>query len=399
LLFKLHHTTMTTFHPELNAFRSEAAHWLGSQLSGPFAHLRGLNNHVDAIDERRKWEQALGQARWSAIGLPSAYGGRDASIAEQVIFAEEYARARAPSRIGHVGVELAAPTIAAFGTEEQKQRFLPAIIGGHAIWCQGYSEPGAGSDLANIKTRAHLEGDEYRIDGQKIWTSMGLFADWCFALCRTNPASKGSKGLSFLLIHMHQPGIEVRPIRQMTGESEFAEVFFDNARARVQDRLGAEGDGWSIAMALLGFERGVSTLAQQMQFKNDLELLIETAKTNASARDPLIRQRLAKAHAGLKIMRWSALRMLGNPHSSQLAPAAYTYKLYWSQWRRELGELAMDIQGQAGEIAGADGAFPALTQIYLKSRADTIHSGASQIQRNIIAERALGLPREPRPAA
>jgi len=385
-----------TFHPELNTFRHEAATWLDTQLSGPFRHLRGLNNHVDAIDERRLWEQALGQARWSAIGLPSEYGGRDASISEQVIFAEEYARARAPSRIGHVGVELAAPTIAAFGTQAQKQRFLPDIIGGHAIWCQGFSEPGAGSDLANIKTRARLEGDEYRIDGQKIWTSMGLFADWCFVLCRTEPGSTGSRGLSFLLVNMHQPGIEVRPIRQMTGESEFAEVFFDNARASAADRLGEDGDGWTIAMALLGFERGVSTLAQQMQFRNDLDLLIHTAKANGAARDPVFRQRLAKAHAGLRIMRWSALRMLSNPQSGTLAPEAYTYKLYWSMWRRELGELAMDIQGRAGELAGADGGFPELTQMYLKSRADTIHSGASQIQRNLIAERALGLPREPR---
>jgi len=384
--------------PELEAFRQDAAQWLESQLSGPFHHLRGLNNHVDAIAERRLWEQALGRARWSAIGLAAEYGGRDASIAEQVIFAEEYARARAPSRIGHVGVELAAPTIAAFGSEEQKQRFLHDIIGGHAIWCQGYSEPGAGSDLANIKTRARLDGDQYRIDGQKIWTSMGLFADWCFVLCRTEPGSTGSKGLSFLLVNMHQPGVEVRPIRQMTGESEFAEVFFDDAHADVSNRLGKEGDGWKIAMALLGFERGVSTLAQQMQFRNDLDTLIDTAKTNGAARDPVFRQRLAKVYAGLKIMRFNALRMLSNPHSGTLAPEAYTYKLYWSTWRRELGELAMDIQGQAGELGGDDGAFTELTQIYLKSRADTIHSGASQIQRNIIAERALGLPREPRAA-
>jgi alkylation response protein AidB-like acyl-CoA dehydrogenase len=384
------------FAPELEPFRAQAAAWLEEQLAGPFKALRGLNNHLDLIDERRSWEQTLGAARWSCIGYPIEFGGRAASIAEQVVFAEEYARARAPARIGHIGVELAGPTILAFGTEEQKRRFVPDIAAGRTIWCQGYSEPTAGSDLANVRTRARRDGDTYIIDGHKIWTSMGAIADWCFALCRTDGASAGSRGLSFLLIPMRQPGIVVRPIKQMTGEGEFCEAFFDGARASTADRIGAEGEGWSVAMGLLGFERGISTLAQQMQFRNELREIIEIAKVNGKASDPLFRQRLADAHIGLQIMRYNALRMLSNTEAGQLAPEAYTYKLYWSMWHRGLGELAMDVIGQSAEIGTDDGRFPALTNMFLKSRAETIYAGSNQIQRNIIAERALGLPREPR---
>lgn len=384
------------FAPELQAFRAEAAAWLESRLDGPFRHLRGLNNHVDLIAERREWEAALGAAGWSAIGWPEDHGGRGAGVAEQVVFAEEYARAQAPSRIGHLGVELLGPTLLALGSEDQKRRFLPEILSGRSIWCQGYSEPGAGSDLANIRTRATRDGDVYRLEGQKIWTSMGAIADWCFVVARSEEGSRGSRGLVFLLVPMDQPGVTVRPIRQMTGESEFCEVFFDGAIARVEDRIGLEGEGWSVAMALLGYERGVSTLAQQMHFRNELDDLVAIARANGKASDPLIRQRLAQAQIGLKIMRYNALRMLANAEGGALSPEAYTYKLYWSMWHRDLGELAMDVIGPEAEIADGDGRFAPLPNMFLMSRADTIYAGANQIQRNIIAERALGLPREPR---
>lgn len=384
------------FAPELQAFRAEAAAWLESRLDGPFRRLRGLNNHVDLIAERREWEAALGAAGWSAIGWPEDHGGRGAGVAEQVVFAEEYARAQAPSRIGHLGVELLGPTLLALGSEDQKRRFLPEILSGRSIWCQGYSEPGAGSDLANIRTRATRDGDVYRLEGQKIWTSMGAIADWCFVVARGEEGSRGSRGLVFLLVPMDQPGVTVRPIRQMTGESEFCEVFFDGAVARVEDRIGLEGEGWSVAMALLGYERGVSTLAQQMHFRNELDELVAIARANGKASDPLIRQRLAQAQIGLKIMRYNALRMLANAEGGALSPEAYTYKLYWSMWHRDLGELAMDVIGPEAEIADGDGRFAPLPNMFLMSRADTIYAGANQIQRNIIAERALGLPREPR---
>ena len=383
------------FAPELHHFRQEAADWLNEQLSGPFKSIRGQTNQIDAVEERRAWEQAMGEARWSVIGWPEQWGGRDASIAEQIVFAEEYARAKGPPRAGHLGVELLGPTLLALGTEDQKQRFLPDIAMGRTIWCRGYSEPGAGSDLANVKTKARREGDKYIIDGQKIWTSMGSFADWCFVVCRTEPGSVGNKGLSFLMVPMDQPGVDPRPIRQMTGEAEFAEVFYDGAEALAIDRIGDEGQGWGVAMALLGFERGVSTLAQQMHFRNELDEIIEAARRNGTAEDPIIRQKIAKAHSGLKIMRYNALRMLSDG-SPELSGAAYTYKLYWSRWHSDLGELAMDVRGQEAEIGTCEERYDSLTTMHLMSRSDRIYAGTDQIQRNIIAERGLGLPREPR---
>ena len=385
---------MTQSAPDLQAFQ----HWLQSHLTGEFAALQGQRNQVDHVAQRRAWEQALGQAGYVAIGWPVAHGGRGASIAQQVLFAEAYARAKGPPRVGHLGVELLGPTLITHGTPDQQRRFLPGIVQGRVIWCQGYSEPGAGSDLANIRTKAVLADGVYRIHGQKIWTSMGSIADWCFVLVRTEPGSVGSQGLSFLLVDLRQPGVEVRPIRQMTGEAEFAEVFFDGAIARAADRVGAEGEGWKIAMALLGFERGVSTLGQQMLFQNEFNDIVAAARANGMANDQLIRQRLAHAYAGLRIMRASALRMLQGAESGVLSPQAYTYKLFWSSWHRDLGELAMDVLGQAGEIALPDGRMAPLPAMFLMSRADTIYAGTNQIQRNIIAERALNLPREPRGA-
>lgn len=387
---------MSEFAPELSDFRAEVAAWLREQLSGPFADISGQSNQVDNVERRREWEAALGAAGWSTIGWPKEYGGRGASISEQVVFAEEYARAKGPPRVGHLGVELLAPTLIAMGNDDQKARFLPDINQGKVIWCQGYSEPGAGSDLAAVTTRARLENGKYIINGQKIWTSMGAFADWCFVVARTEEGSVGPKGLSFLLVPMDQPGVTARPITQITGEAEFAEVFFDDAVALEADRIGAEGEGWAVAMALLGYERGVSTLAQQMHFQIELDEIISAAKNNGKASDPIIRQKIAQAHIGLKIMRYNALRMLDGTDNANLSGAAYTYKLYWSSWRRDLGELAMDVLGQDGELLDEDGRFEKLPNMFLFSRADTIYAGASEIQKNIISERGLGLPREPR---
>ncbi|MFZ4690830.1 MAG: acyl-CoA dehydrogenase family protein, partial [Polymorphobacter sp.] len=332
-------------------------------------------------------------ARWSCIGWPEQWGGRDASLAQQVIFAEEYARSGAPGRMGHIGVELAGPTILTFGTEEQKARFLPDIAAGRTIWCQGYSEPGAGSDLGNVRTKARLDGDEWVVDGQKIWTSLAHVSDWIFVVARSEEASRGPKGLTFLLMPLAQPGISVRPIRQINGEAEFNETFFDGARTHADNLVGARGNGWNVAMGLLAFERGVSTLGQQMGFRNELDAIIAAANVNGTASDPLIRQRIAKAEIGLRLMRYGALRMLsGNGEG-----AALTYKIQWASWRRNLGELAMDVLGQAGEVSDASGyEWSTLPNLFLYSRADTIYGGTNQIQRNIIAERALGMPREPR---
>lgn len=385
------------FTPAEEAFRKEAADWLQGQMAGEFRDIRGITKLTTSPERRREWEQQLGRHGWSCIGWPKECGGRDASLAEQVIFAEEYARAKAPGRLNHMGVELAGPTILAFGTPQQKADFLPDIAAGQAIYCQGFSEPNAGSDLGGVRTRARFENGEWTIDGQKVWTSLAHIADKIFVLARTDPGSKGSKGLSFLILDMHQPGIEIRPILQINGEAEFNETFFTEARCTSDDIIGKPGDGWKIATGLLAFERGVSTLGQQMAFRNELDEIVEAAKANGKASDPLIRQRLARAEIGLRLMRYGALRMLSNIDHVAIDGAALTYKIQWATWRRNLGELAMDVLGQEGEVTSNVGfEWDTLPNLFLYSRADTIYGGTNQIQRNLIAERGLGLPREPK---
>ena len=385
------------FSPEEELFRQECADWLNDQMSGEFRDIKGVTKLTGSPERRKEWEQQLAAYRWSCIGWPSQWGGRDATLAQQVIFAEEYARAGVPGRVNHIGIELAGPTILTFGTEEQKQRFLPGIAAGKTIFCQGFSEPNAGSDLASVRTKARLEGDEWVVNGQKIWTSLAHISDWIFVVTRTEEGSKGPKGLTFLMMPIDQPGIEIRGIRQINGDAEFNETFFTDARCPADSLIGAVGDGWRIAMGLLAFERGVSTLGQQMGFRNELDEIITAAKANGAANDPLVRQRLAKAEVGLRLMRYGALRMLSQTDHSKIDGAALTYKIQWASWRRDLGELAMDVLGQGGEISEhADYEWDALPNLFLFSRADTIYGGTNQIQRNLIAERGLGLPREPR---
>jgi len=385
------------FSPEEELFRKECADWLNAEMAGEFRDIKGITKLTASPERRKEWEQRLGEARWGCIGWPSAWGGRDATLAQQVIFAEEYARAGVPGRVNHIGIELAGPTILAFGTEEQQQRFLPGIAAGKTIFCQGFSEPGAGSDLASVRTKGRLENGEWVVNGQKIWTSLAHISDWIFVVTRTEEGSKGPKGLTFLMMPIDQPGIEIRGIKQINGDAEFNETFFTDARCAADSMIGAVGDGWKIAMGLLAFERGVSTLGQQMGFRNELDELIAAAKANGAAHDPLIRQRIARAEIGLRLMRYGALRMLSNTDHSKIDGAALTYKIQWASWRRSLGELAMDVLGQGGEVAeGSEYEWDTLPNLFLYSRADTIYGGTNQIQRNLIAERGLGMPREPR---
>jgi alkylation response protein AidB-like acyl-CoA dehydrogenase len=388
------------FSEDEERFRREIAEWLERELGGPFAALRGVGGpgHENAmIEERRVWERRLGEAGWSAIGWPREWGGRDATLAQQVIFHEEYARARGPGRLGHIGEGLLGPTLLAFGTDAQKRRFLPAISEGREIWCQGYSEPNAGSDLANVQTRARLEAGEWVIDGQKVWTSWAQWADWCFVLCRTDPQAPKHRGLSYLLVPMRQPGISVRPIVQLTGDSEFSEVFFDGARTTAENIVGHPGEGWKVAMGTLAFERGASTLGQNLSFRNELDQVLEIARRNGKDRDPVMRQRLADAWIGLEVMRMNALRMLSGGERAELPREALIYKLYWATWHQNLGKLAMDVLGPEGDVLeGAPYELSRLQRLFLFSRSDTIYAGSNEIQRNIIAERGLGLPREPR---
>jgi len=390
------------FSEEDESFRREIAAWLSENLTGEFAELRGRGGPGDdsaLLEERRAWERKLGEAGWTCVGWPKQYGGRGLSLSQQVIFFEEYARAEGPGRLGHIGEGLLGPTLIAFGSEEQKRRFLPAIQKGEEIWCQGYSEPNAGSDLANVQTRAELVGDEWVITGQKVWTSGAAWSDWCFVLCRTDPQAKPKhKGISYLLVPMRGQGIEIRPILQLTGDSEFSEVFFNGARTAAENVVGEVNGGWTVAMGTLSFERGASTLGQQMHFQNELQQIIDIAKANGSAQDPVMRQRLADAWIGLRLQRYNALRMLSHAERAELSREAMIYKIFWATWHRNLGKLAMDVLGAQSEITeGEPYQLTPLQRMYLFTRSDTIYAGSNEIQRNIISERALGLPREPRP--
>ncbi|MBN9741784.1 acyl-CoA dehydrogenase [Amycolatopsis sp. A1MSW2902] len=386
--------------PEDEQFRAEVREWLGDHLAGEFAALKGLGGsgrEHEAPEERQAWNQHLAAHGWTCLGWPVEYGGRGLSLLQQVIFHEEYARSNAPARVNHLGEELLGPTLIAHGTDEQRRRFLPGIVGVTELWCQGYSEPDAGSDLAGVRTRARLEGGEWVIDGQKIWTSLAQHAQWCFAVVRTEPGSRRHTGLSYLLVPMDQPGVEVRPIRQLTGTSEFNEVFFDGARTEESLVVGAPGDGWRVAMATLGFERGVSTIGQQVGFARELAGVVAAARANGRYDDPVVRDRLARAAVGLEVLRVHALRTLSAYEAGSQGPEASVSKLLWARWHRELGELAMEVRGGSALTAAGSYDLDAQQTLFLFSRADTIYGGSDEIQRNIIAERVLGLPREPRP--
>jgi alkylation response protein AidB-like acyl-CoA dehydrogenase len=383
-----------SFGDEDDAFRYEARAWLGAHLVGAYAEGEG-------IGDRRAWERELGGGGWIGLGWGTgAYGNRQGTLTQQVVWGEEYARAGAPGRVGHIGENLLAPTLIAYGSQEQRDRFLPAVARGEELWCQGYSEPGAGSDLAGVRTTAVRDGHVHRISGQKIWTSLAQDADWAFVLARTEEGSRRHHGLSFLLVPMDQPGrIDVRPIRQMSGHAEFNEVFFDGAVADAGHVVGGEGNGWRVAMGLLALERGVSTLVQQVGFAQELARIVQVAVRTGAVNDPVIEERLVRQWAELRTMRWNALRTLG---SSQDPGAPSVAKLLWGGWHQRLGELAMAVQG-AGAAAGPDDwsaerpyELDALQRLFLFTRADTIYGGSDEIQRNIIAERVLGLPREPR---
>jgi alkylation response protein AidB-like acyl-CoA dehydrogenase len=387
---------------EVQEFRAEVHDWLADNLVGEFAGLKGLGapgREDQAFEERRAWNRHLAAAGLTCLGWPVEHGGRGLSVAHRVAFYEEYARADAPHKVNHFGEELLGPTLIAYGTTEQQQRFLPKILDVTELWCQGYSEPGAGSDLANVSTTAELDGDQWVINGQKVWTSMAHLSQWCFVVARTEKGSKRHAGLSYLLVPLDQPGVEIRPIVQLTGTADFNEVFFDDARTDADLVVGAPGDGWRVAMGTLTFERGVSTLGQQIRYARELSNLVEVAKRTGADDDPLIRERLTRSWVGLRTMRSYALATmdLGQQRSRSAGDMGQgqdnVSKLLWANWHRDLGELAMDIVGKASLVAKG-GEFDVWQHLYLFTRADTIYGGSNEIQRNIIAERVLGLPRE-----
>jgi alkylation response protein AidB-like acyl-CoA dehydrogenase len=401
---------------EDSAFREEVRTWLAEHLVGEWRGLIGLGGpgrDHEAFDERLAWNRLLAEHGWTCVGWPEEHGGRGLSLWQQVIFHEEYARADAPHGVNHLGETLLGPTLIAYGSDAQKERFLPPIRAVEELWAQGYSEPDAGSDLANVQTRAHLEGppddQEWVVDGQKVWTSNAHLSDWCFVICRTEPGSSRHHGLSFLLVPLEQDGVEIRPIEQLTSGSEFNEVFFTGARTAAGLVVGEPGQGWAVAMGLLGFERGVSTLGQTVGFARELDNVAARAKVNGAIDDPIVRDRLVRLKVELSAIRSFALRALASiegshdssRRSSDVDGADSIFKLAWANWHRQLGEVSMDVAGASGLFTRGTSTSTTYDldehqRLFLFSRSDTIYGGSNEVQKNILAERVLGLPREPK---
>jgi alkylation response protein AidB-like acyl-CoA dehydrogenase len=389
--------------PAQGEFRDEVRTWLSEHLVGEFAAHRGVGSPTDdtAWDVRVAWERELSDGGWLGLTWPAEYGGRGLGLAEEIVFEYEYARAAAPARVNTQALELLGPTLLAYGTDEQKSRFLPRILAVEEMWGQGFSEPGAGSDLAAVRTKAVADGDGWRIDGQKIWTTFGHHADWLYVLCRTDPdVSLRHKGLSLLLVEVDQPGVEVRPIENLARSSDFSECFFSDARAGADMVVGGVGNGWQVVMATLGMERGSALMPMQLAMQREVEHLIDAAKRTGAVDDPWIRQRLVDAYIGVRVMRSANLRVVADllddssaePGRATAATAA-SGKLFASVHHQRMGELAIDIHGPQAVYANTVESAAAARKLFLLSRAETIYGGTSEIQRNILAERLLGLPR------
>jgi alkylation response protein AidB-like acyl-CoA dehydrogenase len=384
-------------------FRDEIRAWIARNLPEGWGtpEFPEPKTFDERLEFSRKWERTLADAGWAGFSWPKEYGGRGASLMEQLVFHEEMARARAPQIfINFVGINLAGPTIMAHGSEEQKKRYLPRILDMSEVWCQGFSEPNAGSDLANVQTRAVLDGDRFVVNGQKIWTSFAHVADWCLLLCRTDTTVPKHKGLSYLLVDMHSPGIDPRPLKQITGDAEFDEVFFTDVVVPRENLLGELNQGWVYANTTLANERGPAFLAHQIRFRNTLQDLFETAKRTKrdgipASEHPAFRERLAKSYAEVEIMRYIGLRLVTSIlRNGRPGVEGSVAKLYWSEMVRRFQETALALAGARGvfdEDDGVDGGK--WNRGFSMSFAQTIAAGSSEIQKNIISERVLGLPR------
>jgi hypothetical protein len=403
-----------TYTSEAEEYREKVQAFLAEKLPVGWRGLGRLEGD-DVHAFVTEWRKTLHEAGYLAPGWPVEYGGGGLSALEQVIIAEEFARAGVPTGGPNdvFGIQMLGNTLLLRGTDEQKAHHLPRILSGADTWCQGYSEPDAGSDLGNLGLRAVLDGDQWVLNGQKIWTSAGHLADHIFTLARTDPDAPKHKGISFLLVDMRQPGIEVRPIKMISGESEFNEIFYTDAVVPKDDVVGGVNNGWAVAMTLLGFERGESAATMPIRFASELERLVELARERGLGDDPIIRQRLAWCYAKVQIMRYSGMRtltkFLAGHHPG---PDGAISKLYWSEYHRAVTELSVDILGADAlaptgrppssafqtDDAGAPNSSASWVGTFLNARAGTIYAGSSQIQRNIIGEMVLGLPKEPRPA-
>ncbi|MFZ4719634.1 MAG: acyl-CoA dehydrogenase family protein [Ilumatobacteraceae bacterium] len=398
---------------EAEAYREKVQAFLAEKLPKDWAGMGRLDG-----DELQsfvtEWRVTLHSAGYLAPGWPTQYGGGGLSALEQVIIAEEFAKAGVPTGGPNdvFGIQMLGNTLLQWGSEEQKQRYLPRILSGADVWCQGYSEPNAGSDLSNLGLRGQLDGDQWVLNGQKIWTSAGHLADHIFTLARTDPDAPRHKGISFLLVDMRQPGIEVRPIKMISGESEFNEVFYTDATTPKDEVVGGVNNGWAVAMTLLGFERGEAAATGPIRFQAEVDRLLLLAKERGKADDPRIRQRLADAYGKTQIMRYNGMRVLTQFLAGHHpGPDAAISKLYWSEYHKVVTELAVDILGMEATVptgrkpsssfstddAGAPNSSWSWVGTFLNARAGTIYAGSSQVQRNIMGEMVLGLPKEPRP--
>jgi alkylation response protein AidB-like acyl-CoA dehydrogenase len=384
-------------------FRDEFRAWLQTNVPEEWST---FGSHDESSQERfdflRTWQKKMYEAGWVGIHWPKEFGGRGSTLIEQTIFTEEMARAAAPPLINVLGLSLLGPTLIAYGTEAQKQRFLANILSADEIWCQGYSEPNAGSDLASLRSEALVEGDHFIVNGQKTWTSFGHYADYCFAVVRTDPNAPKHKGLSYMLIDMHSSGVTVRPLKQMTGESEFNEVFFENVRVPAENVVGKVNDGWNIAIATLMFERGTLGASLQITFKRQIERLIELSRRidhdgRPASENPLVRQKLAQIFTEIEIFRLNQMRTLTRMSKTGVpGPEGSIQKIFWSEMNQRMQQVAMEILGPYGQLTRESkyaidhGQW---AHAYLRSRGNTIEAGTSEIQRNIIGHFVLGLPK------
>jgi alkylation response protein AidB-like acyl-CoA dehydrogenase len=385
--------------PEQAQARAEIRDWLSEHLVGEFARHPGVGGPTDDShwELRRAWERELAAGGWLGITWPVEYGGQGAGLDREIVFLEEHFRARAPYWVGVHGRDLFGPTLLHAGSPAQKARFLPRIMATEDMWGQGFSEPEAGSDLGGVRTRAVLDGGEWVVNGQKIWMTFGHRADWLYVLCRTDPDAPKHRGLSLLLVPAHQRGVDIRPIRNLAGGEEFAEVFFTDARTDADLVVGPVDGGWGVVMGTVGTERGTTVLPYQAAFEQQFQELVAALAARGRACDPVVRQRLARAWIGLQLNRHNNARMLTRLlRDGELGPEASLSKLFWSNWHRDLGALMIDVLGADTMVVGDGYALDPFQAVFLNSRAETIYGGADEIQKNIVAERVLGLPKEPR---
>jgi alkylation response protein AidB-like acyl-CoA dehydrogenase len=398
--------------PEIAEFRGELRDWIDARAPDGLADLADWNNSGTTGGYRnervaqamsstayRDWESRLAAEGLVCPQWPAAFGGKSMDAVRVAVLNEEFYRAGVPRVIRGMGEALVGPSIIVHGSAEQQAYFLPRIISGEDRYCQGFSEPGHGSDLAAVETKGEIDGDEIVVTGQKVWTSGAAYANMMFALCRTDPSVPKHAGLSYVLFDFTDPGVTYRPIRQMSGAAEFAEDFIDGVRAPLFNIIGGLNNGWRVAMTTLGHERGGRATVQHLGFEREYWELVETARKRGRNNDPLVRQLLAQAYTGVQLMRFSGLRTLAQvAQGRNPGPEASVAKLFWSEYHKKLGEIAIAIEGSDGLVRPDGGGYPTTRwqNVFLSSRAGTIYSGTSEIQRNIIGERALQLPKEPR---